>query len=103
MCAQSVEIIPGLLNRLNYMEREIDLVEKSARKWETKAAKLELKVKKLEDEIPKYKSTKKYTVLVLAIIWFVVVLAILIKGTGKEECTRMPKLQGACVGPGGVF
>ncbi|KAL3519921.1 hypothetical protein ACH5RR_018070 [Cinchona calisaya] len=80
------------------MEREIDLVEKSARKGETKAPKLEVKVKKVEDEIPKHNSTKKYIVLAVAIIWFMV----LIRSIEKKERPRMLKIQGACAEPGGV-
>ena len=69
MCPRSVEIIPGLLRRINQMEKQLTNTEESAQKWECKAAKLQTKVRRLEIMMQQHASRERKFAAALAITY----------------------------------
>ncbi|XP_027184261.1 uncharacterized protein LOC113782579 [Coffea eugenioides] len=69
MCPRSVEIMPGLLWRINQMEKQLKNAKESAQKWECKAAKLQTKVRRLEIMVQRYASRERKFAATLAITY----------------------------------
>ena len=69
MCPRSVEIILGLLRRINQMEKQLTNAEESAQKWECKAAKLQTKVRRLEIMMQQHASRERKFAAALAITY----------------------------------
>ncbi|XP_027150564.1 uncharacterized protein At4g04775-like [Coffea eugenioides] len=94
MCPRSVEIIPGLLRRINQMEKQLTNAEESAQKWECKAAKLQTKVRRLEIMMQQHASRERKFAAALAITYgFVLaVFAVWVFGNlGNNDLLQLPQ------------
>ena len=76
MCRRSIEVIPGLLRRVNATEQQRDELQTVLIKLESKAAKLKVKVKDMEHELVRQKHIRKWLVRLLVLSWILILLMV---------------------------
>ena len=76
MCRRSIEVIPGLLRRVNATEQQRDELQTVLTKLESKAAKLKVKVKDMEHELARQKHIRKWLVRLLVLSWVLILLMV---------------------------
>ena len=77
MCRRSIELIPGLLRRINATEKQKDEFETAAARSEAKAAKLKAKLRETEKQLRWQKWLNKFLVRVFVVSWLVAVIMVL--------------------------